>query len=87
MVHIHNDAYVNMSVKKPEIQKININTASQDEFIKILKISEPLATKIITLRDSLNEGFKDPQELTQLPEITNLEWEKWEEEGIIISVE
>jgi len=32
---------------KPEVQTININTASQDEIIKILKISEPLAWKII----------------------------------------
>ncbi len=32
---------------KPEVQTININTASQDEFIKILQISEPLVQKII----------------------------------------
>jgi len=37
---------------KPEVQTININTASQDEFIKILQISEPLAQKIITLREA-----------------------------------
>jgi len=62
---------------KPEVQTININTASQDELIKILQISEPLAKKIITLRDSLSEEFKDPQALTQLIEITTLEWEEW----------
>ena len=66
---------------KPEVQTININTASQDELIKVLKISEPLAQKIITLRDELKE-FKDPQDLTQLPELTNLEWGEWKEEGI-----
>jgi len=71
---------------KPEIQKININTASQDKFIKILKISESLAIKIITLRDSLSGGFKKSKELTQLTEITNLEWEEWKEQGVIISV-
>ena len=70
---------------KPEDKLININTASQDEFIKILKISEPLARKISALREELG-GFKDPQALAQLPEITTLEWEEWEEEGIIISV-
>jgi len=59
---------------KPEVQTININSASQDELIKILKISEPLAQKIITFRDSLSGGFKDPQDLLQLPEIINLEW-------------
>jgi len=71
---------------KPEVQTININTASQDELIKILKVSEPLAQKIITSRDELGE-FKDPQDLTKLPELTNLEWEEWKEQGIIINIE
>lgn len=66
---------------------ININTTSQDELIKILQISKPLARKIIALRDLLNGRFKDPQDLIiQLPEITNLDWQEWEEEGIIITV-
>jgi phosphatidylserine/phosphatidylglycerophosphate/cardiolipin synthase-like enzyme len=63
----------------------NINTASRDELVKVLQISEPLAQKIITLREELG-GFKDPQDLTQLPELTNLEWQEWKEEGIIITV-
>ena len=71
---------------KTEDKLININTASQDEFIKILKISQPLAQKIIALREELG-GFKDPQDLTQLPEITNLEWEEWKEQRIIINTE
>ena len=71
---------------KVEDKVININSASQDEFIKILQISEPLAWKIITLREELG-GFKDPKDLTQLPEITNLEWEEWKEEGTIITVD
>jgi len=70
---------------KPENKVININTASQDELIKILKITEPLAQKIINLREKLG-GFKDPQDLTQLPDLTNLDWEEWEEQGIIITV-
>ena len=69
---------------KIETKIININTASQAELIKILKISEPLARKIIALREEL-KGFKSPQDLTQLPELTNLEWEEWEEEGIVIT--
>jgi len=72
---------------KPEVQTININTASQDELIKILKISELLAQKIINLRESQCGGFKEPQDLTQLPEITNLEWKEWKEQGIIINVD
>ena len=71
---------------KPKDKVININTASQDELIKIFQISEPLARKIIALREELG-GFKKPKDITQILEITNLEWEKWEEEGIIISVE
>jgi len=71
---------------KPEVQKINVNTASQDEFIKILKISQPLAQKIIILREELG-GFKDPKDLIKLPKITNLEWEEWKEEGIVIIID
>jgi len=52
-----------------------------------LQISEPLAQKIITLRDSLSGGFKEPQDLLQLPEITNLDWEEWKGQGITIIVE
>ena len=70
---------------KPDVQTININIASQDEFIKIFQISELLAQKIIDLREELG-GIKDLQTLTQLPEITNLEWEEWKERQIIITV-
>ncbi len=70
---------------KTENKIININSASQDELIKILQIIEPLAQKIIILREELGE-FKEPQGLTQLPEITNLEWEEWKEQGIIITI-
>jgi len=42
---------------------------------------------MIILRDSLSGGFKEPKDLLQLPELTNLEWEEWEEEGIVIVVE
>ena len=70
---------------KPEVQIININSASLEELTCILQISEPFARKIIALREKLG-GFKEPQTLTQLPEITNLEWKEWEEEGIIITI-
>jgi len=78
--------FMSTTSPKPEVQTININSASQDELVKILKISEPLAQKIVNLRESQCGGFKEPQDLTQLPEITNLEWEEWEEESIIIIV-
>jgi len=64
---------------------ININSASQEELTSILQISEPLARKIITSREE-HGGFKDPQDLTQLPELTNLDWQEWIQEGIIIIV-
>jgi len=72
---------------KPEVQIININTASQEELTSILQISEPLARKIITLREEELGGFKNPQDLLQLPEITTLEWEEWEEQGIVITTQ
>ena len=71
---------------KPEVQIININTSSQDEMIKILKICKSLARKIIKLRECQCDGFKEPQDILQLPELTNIEWKEWEEEGIAFSV-
>jgi phosphatidylserine/phosphatidylglycerophosphate/cardiolipin synthase-like enzyme len=71
---------------KPEDKIININSASQEEFTGILQLSEPLAQKIIALRDELG-GFKDPKDITKMIEIGNIEWEEWIEEGIIITVE
>jgi len=71
---------------KTEDKIININSASQEELTKILQISETLARKIIALRNSLSGGFKGPQELTDLPELTTLEWQEWKEQGIIITV-
>jgi phosphatidylserine/phosphatidylglycerophosphate/cardiolipin synthase-like enzyme len=68
-----------------ETKTININSASPEELISILQISEPLAQKIIALREELG-GFKEPQDLTQLPEMSNLEWEEWKEQGITITV-
>ena len=71
---------------KLESQTININTAPQEELTNILQISKPLARKIIALREELG-GFKDPKDLLQLPELTNLDWEEWKEEGIIFILE
>ena len=70
---------------KPEDKIIDINSASLEELTSILKINEPLAQKIIALREELEE-FKEPKDITQLPEITILEWEEWKEQGIIITV-
>jgi len=78
--------FMSTTSPKPEIQTININIASQDELIKVLQISEPLARKIIALRDSLSEGFKEPQGLTQIHEITTLEWGEWKEQRITVTV-
>ena len=77
---------ISPAIQKTEDKIININSASQEELTSILQISELLAQKIIALREELG-GFKDPQALTQLPEITNLEEEEWKEQGIIIDIE
>jgi len=71
---------------KPEDKIININSASLEELTSILQISEPIARKIINLREKLG-GFKELKDLLQLPELTNLEWEEWEEQGIVINIE
>ena len=74
------------SNSNPEPRTININTATQAELIKVLKISEPLAQKIINLRNELN-CFKKPKDLLRIPELANINLREWEEEGIVITVE
>ena len=81
-----NFPFLSTASSKTEVQTININTAFQDELIKILKISEPLAQKIINLRESQCGGFKEPKDLLQLPEFTNLDWKEWKEQEITIIV-
>jgi len=70
---------------KTEDKIININSASLEELTSILQISESLSRKIIALREELG-GFKDLKDILQLPELTNLDWREWKEEGIIITV-
>ena len=55
--------------------------------MKILKINEPVAQKIIILRDSLSGGLKEPKDLLQLSELTNLDWQECGKEGIIFGIE
>jgi len=71
---------------KIEDNIININSASPEELTSILQISQPLAQKIVTLKDSLSGGFKEPRDILQLPELTNIDWQEWKEEKIIINV-
>ena len=70
---------------KPESQTININTASKAELVKVLNISEPLAQKIINLRNILN-CLKVPKDLLKIPELTNIDLREWEKEGIVITI-
>ena len=77
---------ISLALHKPEDKTININSASQEELTSILQTSEPLAIKIITLRNDTG-GFKESKDFLQFPEITNLDWEEWEKERIVIVVE
>jgi len=53
----------------------NINQA--EAFINIaVYVFPPPAQKIITLRNSLSGGLKEPKDLFQIPEVTNLEWKE-----------
>jgi len=70
---------------EPEKKLININTASLEEFMQVLGVSEHTAKRIIELRYELG-GFKDPKDITKLIEIGTIEWEEWIEEGIVITI-
>ena len=66
-------------------QIININTASLEELVCVLEISEHTAMRVIERRNKMN-GFKNPRHITFLFEIGTIEWEKWIERGIVIEI-
>jgi hypothetical protein len=72
-----------------KLQKEIIKNINQSQtFINIAKYVFPHhAWKIISLRDSLCGGFKGPKDFLQLSELTNLDWQEWEEGEIKIIVE
>lgn len=64
----------------------NINQIEAFINIAIYVFPSPVQ-KIIDLRENPYGGFKVPQDLLQLPELTNLNWKEWTEEGIVINVQ
>ena len=66
-------------------QIININTASLEELIYVLEISEHTAIRVIGRRNEMN-GFKNPKDITFLIEIGTIVWEEWIKKGIVIVV-
>ena len=50
-----------------------------------ISLSTLAKTKVHFFLNELGE-FKEPKDLLQFTEITNLEWEEWKEEGIRITV-
>ena len=66
-------------------QIININTASLEELVCVLEISEHTAMRVISRRKEM-EGFKNPKDITFLFEIGMIEWEEWIKRGVVIII-
>jgi len=66
-------------------QIININTASLEELMYVLEISEHTAIRVIERRHDM-KGFKSPKDIMLLIEIGKIEWEEWIKRGIVIIV-
>ena len=49
-------------------------------------MSFPRTRESIILREELG-GFKELKDLTQLPELTNLEWKEWIQKEIAINIQ
>ena len=64
----------------------NINQVQTFINIEIYIFPSP-TQKIITLRDSLSGGFKEPEDLSQLPELLNLNWKEWIQKEIVINIQ
>jgi len=76
-----------IGVKEKPLAKqiININTASLEELMYVLEISEHTAIRVIGRRNEMN-GFKNPKDITFLIEIGTIKWEEWIKKGIVIVV-
>lgn len=76
-----------IGVKEKPLAKqiININTASSEELMYVLEISEHTAMRVIGRRNDMN-GFKNPRDITFLFEIGTIEWEEWIKRGIVIII-
>jgi len=76
-----------IGVKEKSLTKqiININTASLEELVCVLEISEHTAMRVIERRNK-SDGFKNPRDITFLFEIGTIVWEKWIERGIVIEI-
>lgn len=66
-------------------QIININTASLEELMYVLEISENTAIRVINRRSDMN-GFKNPKDIMLLIEIGKIEWGEWIKRGVVIVV-
>ena len=66
-------------------QIININTASLEEFMYVLEISENTAIRVINRRSDMN-GFKNPKDIMLLIDIGKIEWGEWIKRGIVIVI-
>jgi len=66
-------------------QIININTASLEELMYVLDISENTAKRVINRRSDMN-GFKNPKDIMLLIEIGKIEWGEWIKKGIVIVI-
>lgn len=64
---------------------ININTASLEELDQLLGVGKKIAQKIIDYREAYG-GFKAPEDIKLLDGIDDKKWDKWKEEGWIITV-
>ena len=64
-------------------QIININTASLEELMHVLEISENTAIRVINRKNDMN-GFKNPKDIMLLIEIGKIEWGEWIKRGIVI---
>ena len=76
-----------IGVKEKPLAKqiININTASLEELMYVLEISENTAMRVINRRNDMKR-FKNPKDIMLLIEIGKIEWEEWIKRGIVILV-
>jgi len=88
IIEIFQNQFINLWNNKYGLERTRqLYQIAKVDFLSMSTTSSESESQTININSASLEGFKEPQALTQLPEITNLDLREWKEQGIIINID